>query len=161
MDEVLRHKLLLAACTAALWAPPLAHADDPSCDYEVSVLDRTAAQLEITAACAPVLQVTRFKALGNRDHWWTDPKNYGEGKGRFTYDLGALAKEEDDMGSAMAFGHAVLVTPGFLLPLPETERAVTLRFRIDPAAGANVLTALKPDKAGYYEVPLLRLDEAG
>jgi hypothetical protein len=161
MAGALRHSLLLAACAAALWAPSPAHADDPTCDYDVAVLDRSAAKLEITAACNPALRVTRFKALGNRDHWWTDPKDYGEGKGHFTYDLGALATEEDDMGSAMAFGDAVLVMPGFLLPLPETARAVTLRFRIRVAAGANVLTALRLDKDGYYEVPLLRLDEAG
>ena len=138
-----------------------ARADDPTCDYDVTVLDPHAAKLEIVAACDPTLGVTKFTALGNRDHWSTDPQGYGGGKGRFTYQLGAFAKAEDDMGSAMPFGDGVLVTPGFLLPLPETERAVMLRFRITFAAGGTVLTALRLDQDGYYRVPLLRLDEAG
>lgn len=154
-----RLSILPIAIAAALASP--ARADDPTCDYDVTVLDPHAAKLEITAACDPALQVAKFTALGNRDHWSTDPKGYGGGKGHFTYQLGAFAKAEDDMGSAMPFGDGVLVTPGFLLPLPETERAVMLRFRITFAAGGTVLTALRPDQDGYYRVPLLRLDEAG
>jgi hypothetical protein len=151
--------MVLAASLAALSSH--ARADDPSCDYDVTVLDPHGARLDIAVACDPALKVAKFTALGNRDHWWTDPKSYADGKGRFTYDLGAFAKVEDDMGSAMTFGDAVLVTPGFLLPLPETERAVMLRFRIKFAAGGNCLTALQPDKDGYYQVPLLRLNEVG
>jgi len=45
--------------------------------------------------------------------------------------------------------------------LPETERAVMLRFRFLFPAGGNVVTALRPDQDGYYRVPLLRLNEAG
>jgi hypothetical protein len=148
------------ATLAATWPPP-ARADDPTCDYDVTVLDRAAARLDISVACDPALEVGKFTALGNRDHWWTDPKGYSGGKGRFTYDLGAFAKAEDDMGSAMPFGDAVLATPGFLLPLPETERAAMLRFRFTFAAGGQVLTALRPDQDGYYRAPLLRLNEVG
>jgi hypothetical protein len=151
----------IAAATALLALASHAHADDPTCDYDVTVLDSHAAKLDISVACDPALGVSKFTALGNRDHWWTDPDGYKDGKGRFTYELGAFAKAEDDMGSAMPFGDAVLVTPGFLLPLPETERAVMLRFRLHVPAGARVVTALRPDKDGYYQVPLLRLDEAG
>jgi hypothetical protein len=162
MRWVPRHSILGVVIAAALAAPMThARADDPTCDYDVTVLDSHAAKLDISVACDPALKVTKFTALGNRDHWWTDPKGYSDGKGRFTYDLGALAKTENDMGSAMIFGDAVLVTPGFLLPLPDTERAVMLRFRIKFAAGGNVLTALRPDKDGYYTAPLLRLDEVG
>jgi hypothetical protein len=162
MGWVRRHSILGAAIAAVLAAPTThARADDPTCDYEITVLDSHAAKLDISVACDPALKVTKFTALGNRDHWWTDPKGYSDGKGRFTYDLGALAKTENDMGSAMTFGGAVLVTPGFLLPLPDTERAVMLRFRIEFAAGGSVLTALRPDKDGYYTAPLLRLDEVG
>jgi hypothetical protein len=150
------------ACAALLAAAPLhAHADDPTCDYDITLVDPAAARLDISVACDPALDVTNFTALGNRDHWWTEPKGYGDGKGRFTYDLGAFAKAEDNMGSAMAFGDAVLVTPGFLLALPETDRAAMLRFRIKFPAGGNILTALEPDQDGYYRVPLLRLNEAG
>ena len=151
----------IAAATALLALASHAHADDPTCDYDVTVLDSHAAKLDISVACDPALGVSKFTALGNRDHWWTDPDGYKDGKGRFTYELGAFAKAEDDMGSAMPFGDAVLVTPGFLLPLPETERAVMLRFRLHVPAGARVVAALRPDKDGYYQVPLLRLDEAG
>jgi hypothetical protein len=151
----------IAAATALLALASHAHADDPTCDYDVTVLDSHAAKLDISVACDPALGVSKFTALGNRDHWWTDPDGYKDGKGRFIYELGAFAKAEDDMGSAMPFGDAVLVTPGFLLPLPETERAVMLRFRLHVPAGARVVTALRPDKDGYYQVPLLRLDEAG
>lgn len=162
MGWVRRHSVLGVAIAAVLAAPTgHARADDPTCDYDVTVLDSHAAKLDISVACDPALKVAKFTALGNRDHWWTDPKGYSDGKGRFTYDLGALAQTEDDMGSAMTFGDAVLVTPGFLLPLPETERAVMLRFRIKFAAGGHVLTALRPDKDGYYTAPLLRLDEVG
>jgi hypothetical protein len=125
------------------------------------VLDSHAAKLAISVACDPTLKIEKFTALGNRDHWWTDPEGYEGGKGRFTYELAAFARSEDDMGSAMLFGDAVLVTPGFLLPLPDTGRTVTLRFRFKLAAGGNVLTALKADQEGYYQVPLRRLDEAG
>jgi hypothetical protein len=145
----------------AFACPRHARADDPACDYDITVLDSHAAKLDISVACDPALQVAKFTALGNRDQWWTDPNGYQDGKGRFTYELGALAKSEGDMGSAMPFGDGVLVTPGFLLPLPDTERAVMLRFRFKFAAGGNVLTALQADKDGYYQVPLLRLDEAG
>jgi hypothetical protein len=138
-----------------------ARADDPTCDYDVTVLDSHAAKVEIAVACDPALGVKNFTALGNRDHWWTDPDGYVDGKGRFTYELGAFAKAEDDMGSAMPFGEAVLVTPGFLLPLPETERGAMLRFRFKLPDGGAVVTALRPDKDGYYQVPLLRLNEAG
>jgi hypothetical protein len=156
-----RSALAIAAATALLTLASHAHADDPTCDYDVTVLDSRAAKLDISVACDPALGVSKFTALGNRDHWWTDPDGYKDGKGRFTYELGAFAKTEDDMGSAMPFGDAVLVTPGFLLPLPETERAVMLRFRLHVPAGATVVTALRPDKDGYYRVPLLRLDEVG
>jgi hypothetical protein len=162
MGWALPHRLqALVFATAFAGLPWLAHADDATCDYDVTVLDPGTAKLDISAACDPALKVSRFTALGNRDHWRTDPKGYSDGKGRFTYDLGALAKSEDDMGSAMPFGDAVLATPGFLLPLPETERAVMLRFRFAFPAGGNVLTALRPDPDGYYQVPLLRLSEAG
>ncbi|HJT14095.1 MAG TPA: hypothetical protein VJ790_15860, partial [Dongiaceae bacterium] len=138
-----------------------ARADDPTCDYDVIVLDSRAAKLDIAVACDPALEVTRFTALGNRDHWWTDPDGYQDGKGRFTYELGAFARTEDDMGSAMPFGEAVLATPGFLLPLPETSHAAMLRFRLQFPAGGGIVTALKPDQDGYFQVPLLRLNEAG
>lgn len=127
----------------------------------MTLVDPGAAKLDISVACDPTLKVAKFIALGNRDHWWTDPGSHRPGKGRFTYDLGAFAKAEDDMGSAMPFGDAVLVTPGFLLALPETEHAAMLRFRIHFPAGGSVLTALTPDRDGYYQVPLLRLNEAG
>jgi hypothetical protein len=141
--------------------PWRALADDPTCDYDVTVLDPGAAKLDISVACDPALGVSKFTALGNRDLWWTDPDDYKDGRGRFTYDLGAFARSEDDMGSAMAFGNGVLATPGFLLPLPETGRAAMLRFRLEFPAGGRVLTALQPDQDGYYQVPLLRLNEAG
>jgi hypothetical protein len=144
----------------SVW-PPQARADDPTCDYDVTVLDSHAAKLDISVTCDPALEVTKFTALGNRDHWWIDPDGYQDGRGRFTYELGAFAKAEDDMGSAMPFGDAVLATPGFLLPLPETERAAMLRFRFKLPAGGTVVTALRPDKDGYYQVPLLRLNEVG
>jgi hypothetical protein len=154
---------LLAAAIALLIAawPLQARADDPSCDYEITVLDPAAARLDISVACDPALEVEKFTALGNRDHWWTDPDGYGAGKARFTYELGAFASAERDMGSAMPFGDAVLATPGFLLPLPETGRAAMLRFGIAFPAGGRVLTALKPDQDGYYRAPLLRLNEVG
>ena len=148
------------AVLMASW-PSQARADDPTCDYDVTVLDARAAKLDIAVACDPALEVGKFTALGNRDHWWTDPDGYQDGNGRFTYELGAFAKAEDDMGSAMPFGDAVLVTPGFLLPLPETPHAAMLRFRLTFPAGGSVVTALEPDKDGYYEVPLLRLNEVG
>ena len=154
--------LLCVVLTMAIAAWPWhARADDPTCDYDVTALDSHAAKLDISVACDPALKIAKFTALSNRDNWWTDPKGYSGGKGRFTYDLGAFAKTEGDMGSAMVFGDATLATPGFLLPLPDTERAVMLRFRIKFPAGGQVLTALRPDKDGYYQVPLLRLDEAG
>ena len=154
--------LLCVVLTMAIAAlPSLARGDDPTCDYDVTALDSHGAKLDISVACDPALNITKFTALSNRDNWWTDPKGYSGGKGRFTYDLGAFAKTEGDMGSAMVFGDATLATPGFLLPLPDTERAVMLRFRIKFPAGGHVLTALRPDKDGYYQVPLLRLDEAG
>lgn len=145
----------------AALAASQASADDPACDYDVTVLDQRAAKLEIAVVCDPALAVETFNALSNRDHWWTDPEDYSGGRGRFTFDLGAFAAAENDMGSAMPFGDAVLVTPAFLLPLPETERAVTLRFRLAFAAGGGVLTALKPDRDGRYAVPLLRINEVG
>jgi hypothetical protein len=152
----------LAISAAALLAlASHASADDPTCDYDVTVLDSHAVKLDILVACDPALEVKQFTALGNRDHWWTDPAGYTDGKGRFTYELGAFAKAEDDMGSAMPFGDAVLVTPGFLLPLPETAHAAMLRFRFKFPAGGHVVTALRPDQDGYYQVPLLRLNEAG
>jgi hypothetical protein len=158
------HKIaMLGATLAVLFStcPVHARADDPTCDYDVTLLDSHGAKLEIAVACDPALEVKNFTALGNRDHWWTDPDGYQDGKGRFTYALGAFAKAEDDMGSAMPFGEAVLVTPGFLLPLPETDRAAMLRFRFKLPAGGAVVTALRPDTDGYYQVPLLRLNEAG
>jgi hypothetical protein len=151
----------LAFAAILLAWPAHARADDPTCNYDVTVLDPHGGKLDISVACDPALEIAKFTALGNRDHWSTDPKGYSGGKGHFTYDLGAFAKTEDDMGSAMTYGDAVLVTPGFLLPLPDTERAVTLRFRIKFAAGGNCLTALRPDKDGYFEAPLLQLDEVG
>jgi hypothetical protein len=151
----------LVIAAAAIAVTSHARADDPTCDYDVTVLDSRAATLDISVACDPALAVSRFTALGNRDHWWTDPEGYNHGKGRFTYALGAFAEAEDNMGSAMPFGDAVLATPGFLLPLPETERAAVLRFRLTFPAGGAVVTALRPDQDGYYRVPLLRLNEAG
>jgi hypothetical protein len=160
-SDLPRSALAIAMAAGLLAMSPHARADDPSCDYDVTVLDARAAKLDISVACDPALEVAKFTALGNRDHWWTDPAGYKDGKGRFTYELGAFAKAEDDMGSAMPFGDAVLATPGFLLPLPETELAVTLRFRLQFPAGGSVVTALRPDQDGYYQVPLLRLNEVG
>lgn len=156
-----RSALAIFAAAGLFATVSQAHADDPSCDYDVTVLDARAAKLDISVACDPALGISKFTALGNRDHWWTDPAGYKDGKGRFTYELGAFAKAEDDMGSAMPFGDAVLATPGFLLPLPETERAVMLRFRLQFPTGGTVVTALRPDQDGYYQVPLLRLNEVG
>jgi hypothetical protein len=153
--------VLAIAAAALLAAASHGYADDPTCDYDVMVLDASAAKLDISVACDPALEVSRFTALGNRDHWWTDPNGYQDGKGRFTYELGAFAKAEDDMGSAMLFGNAVLATPGFLLPLPETPHAAMLRFRLQFPAGGSAVTALRPNQDGYYKVPLLRLNEAG
>lgn len=151
---------LLAVAAAGLWAGA-AVADDRVCDYDITVLDRAASKVAIKAACDPVLKVQKFTALGDRRHWSTDAATYRDGKGDFTYDLGAFAAAEDDMGSAMPYGGGVLVTPAFLLPLPETDAAVTLRFRVSFADGGAIHTALRPDAAGRYAVPLLRIDEVG
>src|SRR5262245_36561567 len=156
---VRRHSAWLAAFVAL--AASQARADDPACDYDVTVLDSRAAKLEIAVACDPALAVKTFNALGNRDHWWTDPEGYSGGRGRFMFELGAFAAAEDDMSAAMPFGDGVLVTPAFLLPLPETERAVMLRFRLAFVDGGGVLTALHPDRNGRYAVPLLRINEVG
>ncbi len=109
----------------------------------------------------PRWRSSKFTALGNRDHWWTDPDGYKDGKGRFTYELGAFAKAEDDMGSAMPFGDAVLATPGFLLPLPGDRARGDAALPLQFPAGGSVVTALRPDQDGYYQVPLLRLNEVG
>lgn len=160
-----RHVLLrIAALAAGACASLLgraAMADDPVCDYTIHVLDRAAGKIDVTAECDPVLKVEKFTALSDRTHWTTDPSEYGSGKGHFTFDLGAFAAGENDMGSAMPYGGGVLVTPGFLLPLPDTQAAATLRFRFDFADGGAIHTALKPDAEGRYSVPLLRIDEVG
>jgi hypothetical protein len=161
MRRVPRRELsLLAAVAASLWTSA-AVADDRVCDYDIHVLDRAAARLEIKVACDPVLKVQKFTALGDRRHWSTEAATYRDGQGDFTYDLGAFAAAEDDMGSAMPYGGGVLVTPAFLLPLPETDSAATLRFRVTFADGGAVHTALQPDADGRYAVPLLRIDEVG
>jgi hypothetical protein len=134
-----------------------AGAEDPVCDYRITTLDAAAAKLEIQAACDPALKVKHFRALSDRKHWTTDPDEYGSGKGRFTFDLGAFAASENDMGSAMPYGAGVLVSPGFLLPLPDTEAAATLRISFE----FPVLTALKPDAEGRYSLPLQRIDQVG
>ncbi|MEZ5832847.1 MAG: hypothetical protein R3D05_16865 [Dongiaceae bacterium] len=162
MGSAPRRSITTVAMAAALCAIAWrAQAEDGTCDYDVTVTDPGASKLDISVACDPALHITKFNALGNRDHWWTDPKGYAGGKGHFTYELGAFAKSEDDMGSAMLFGGGVLVTPGFLLPLPDTAREISLRFRVSFPAGGGILTALAPDKDGYYQLPLQRLDETG
>lgn len=152
--------LLGGALAASLWANP-AFADDPVCDYDLTVLDRAASKVEITVACDPALKVQKFTALGDRKHWSTEAATYRDGRGDFKYELGAFAAEEDDMGSGMPYGDGVLVTPAFLLPLPETDAAVMLRFRVTFADGGALHTALQPDADGRYAVPLSRIDEVG
>jgi len=78
-----RSALAIFAAAASLAIVSHARADDPTCDYDVTVLDSHAAKLDISVACDPALEITRFTALGNRDHWWTDPDGYKDGKGRF------------------------------------------------------------------------------
>lgn len=151
----------LSLCALGLCALRPAAADDPVCDYDISVLDRAAAKLDISVACDAALKVEKFTALSDRKHWSTDAAQYHGGKGRFAFDLGAFAATENDMGSAMTYGGGVLVTPGFLLPLPETEAAVTLRFRLDFPDGGTIRTALRPDADGRYAIPLLRINEVG
>lgn len=152
--------LLGGALAASLWASP-AFADDPVCDYDLTVLDRAASKVEITVACDPALKVQKFTALGDRKHWSTEAATYRDGRGDFKYELGAFAAEEDDMGSGMPYGDGVLVTPAFLLSLPETDAAVMLRFRVTFADGGAIHTALRPDADGRYAVPLARIDEVG
>ncbi len=152
--------LLAVAAAAGLWAPA-AFADDPVCDYDVTVLDRAAAKVAIKVACDPALQVQKFTALGDRKHWSTEAATYRDGRGDFTFDLGAFAAADDDMNAAMPYGDGVLVTPAFLLPLPETDAAATLRFRVTFADGGVIHTALQPDAQGRYAVPLARIDEVG
>lgn len=156
----MRWAIAAAGLSAALGAWP-AFAADPVCDYRIRVLDAAAAKLDISVACDPALKVERFTALSDRRHWTTDAARHGTGDGHFGFDLGAFAAAEKDMGSAMTYGAGVLVSPGFLLPLPETEAAATLRFRIDFPAGGAVRTALKPDADGRYAIPLQRIDEVG
>ena len=152
--------LLAVAATASVWAN-VAVADDRACDYDILVLDRGAARVEIKVACDPALKVQKFTALSDRRHWSTDAVTYRDGKGDFKFNLGAFATQEDDMGSAMPYGGGVLVTPAFLLPLPETDAAAILRFRVTFADGGAIHTALRPDADGRYAVPLLRIDEVG
>jgi predicted metalloprotease with PDZ domain len=152
--------LLGGALAASLWASP-AFADDPVCDYDLTVLDRAASKVEITVACDPALKVQKFTALGDRKHWSTEAATYRDGRGDFKYELGAFAAEQDDMGSGMPYGDGVLVTPAFLLPLPETDAAAMLRFRVTFADGGAIHTALQPDADGRYAVPLSRIDEVG
>lgn len=152
--------LLAVAAAAGLWTS-MAVAEDRVCDYDVTVLDRAAAKVEIKVACDPVLKVQKFTALSDRRHWSTDAATYRDGKGDFKYDLGAFAAQEDDMGSAMSYDGGVLVTPAFLLPLPETDAAAMLRFRVTFAGGGGIHTALQPDADGRYAVPLLRINEVG
>ncbi len=154
-------RAVLFGAAAAILLAGTASADDPICDYDVTVLDRAAAKVAIKAACDPALKLQKFTALGDRRHWSMDAATYRDGRGDFVYELGAFAAEDDDMGEAMRYGGGVLVTPAFLLPLPETDAAVTLRFRIGFAAGGAVHTALKPDAEGRYAVPLLRINEVG
>src|SRR5688572_19273578 len=93
--------LLGIAIVASLWANAT-FADDPVCDYDVTVLDRAAARIEIKVACDPALKVQKFTALGDRRHWSTEAATYRDGQGDFTFDLGAFAVAEDDMGAAMS-----------------------------------------------------------
>ena len=156
----MRAALFGAAAAASLWSGA-ARADDPICDYDVTVLDRAAARVEIKAVCDPALQVQKFTVLSDRRHWSMDPETYRDGRGDFTYELGAFATGEGDMGSAIPYGAGVLVTPAFLLPLPETDSAAMLRFRVTFAEGGAIHTALKADADGRYSVPLLRINEVG
>ena len=156
-----RELSLLAVAAAAGLSASAAVADDRVCDYDITVLDRAAAKVEIKVACDPVLKVQKFTALGDRRHWSTDAATYRDGQGDFEYNLGAFAAEEDDMGSAMSYGGGVLVTPAFLLPLPETDAAAMLRFRVTFADGGVIHTAMQPDADDRYTVPLLRIDEVG
>lgn len=156
-----RLSLALAILGTALAIAGGAKADDPVCDYDVTVLDPAARTVEIAAACDPALGVQKFSSLSDRSLWSTDAQSYGNGKGRFTFDLAQFADREDDMGSAMVMADAVMVTPGYLLPLPDTDRAAMLRFRFTFPNGGRLLTALRPDAEGRYSVPLLRLDEVG
>ncbi|HWA47091.1 MAG TPA: hypothetical protein VG742_02400 [Dongiaceae bacterium] len=152
--------LLGVALAASLWAGA-ARADDPVCDYDVTVLDRAASKVTIKAACDPALKVQKFTAMGDRQHWSTEADTYRDGRGDFTFDLGAFAAADDDMGAAMSYGGGVLVTPAFLLPLPDTKATATLRFRLAFPNGGAVHTALQPDADGRYAVPLARIDEVG
>lgn len=158
-------RLILGALAALLCgafaAAPAAIADDRVCDYRITLLDNAATKLDITAVCDPALKVERFTALSDRRHWTTDSAQHGTGNGHFGFDLGAFAAEANDMGAAMPYDGGVLVSPGFLLPLPETEAAATLRFRVEFPQGGEIQTALKPDAEGRYVVPLLRIDEVG
>lgn len=156
-----RGLLALALVAVASLGSIPAKADDPICDYVVSVLDPAAKKLDISVACDPALKIEKFTALSDRRHWTIDAAQHGNGKGHFAYDLGAFAAGEDDMGSAMTYGTGVLVTPGFLLPLPETDAAAMLRFRFAFPAGGTVHTALRPDADGRYTIPLLRINEVG
>ena len=153
--------LALAIVGAALATIGSAKADDPVCDYDVTILDATARKVEIAATCDPALGVEKFSSLSDRALWSIAPDSYGGGKGRFTFELAQFADRENDMGSAMTMADAVMVTPGYLLPLPDTDRAAMLRFRFTFPSGGRVLTALRADAEGRYSVPLLRLDEVG
>lgn len=151
---------ILGATLACAVGIARAAAAEPGCTYEIGAHDPTALILDISAVCDAALGVEKFTALSNRDHWTTTPA--APGRGQFTFDLGAFAATGGDMGSAMRYGAGALVAPAFLLPLPQTAKPVTLRFRFaGRPAGWQVLTALRPDAEGYYSVPLARIDEAG
>src|SRR5690349_15142732 len=117
----LRRELALIAALGAIFWAGTAHADDPVCDYDVTLPDRAASKVTIKAVCDSALGVQKFTALGDRKHWSTEAATYRDGRGDFTFELGAFAAAEDDMGAAMSYGGGVLVTPAFLLPLPDTK----------------------------------------
>ena len=123
--------LALAIVGAALATIGSAKADDPVCDYDVTILDATARKVEIAATCDPRSASRNSPPCSDRALWWMRADSYGGGKGRFTFELAQFADRENDMGSAMTMADAVMVTPGYLLPLPNRPRRhAALSFHI-------------------------------
>jgi hypothetical protein len=117
--------------------------------------------LSIRAVCDPMPAPGDFLVASGARYWKIDDKLDLQGAAHFQLDIKSLARNEDKLGQAMAFGEGYLVAPEALLPLPPAENNTLLRIEFELGPELSAISALPSSPDGSYALQRRDLGEIG
>ncbi|MFT7530433.1 MAG: hypothetical protein ACI9FD_001438, partial [Gammaproteobacteria bacterium] len=125
-----------------LWLPVVAQAENPRCDYQITVLDPEELNLSISATCHNQPS-SRFHFSSRDSASYQYERKIENGQLTYKFKLGDLAQTSDNYRYAQKIGATTLATVAAWLEIPDSPADVYLTM-VD-SAGLKFTTGLRKD----------------